>query len=109
MENLRDFSSWNIGPTLYIPRLECLGFISALILGCLFQCFTKENPFDLRGLKPVMLLQQTMIGLKHLHSHKIGYNDMLYTADNLSEVTVLMTFTYIIIDQIYELPSTPVD
>ncbi|CAB1342331.1 unnamed protein product, partial [Coregonus sp. 'balchen'] len=40
------------------------------------KCFTKENPFDLRGLKPVTLLEQTMIGLKHLHSHNIVHRDV---------------------------------
>ncbi|XP_045076998.1 serine/threonine-protein kinase/endoribonuclease IRE1-like [Coregonus clupeaformis] len=53
---------------LYIAIEQCAASLD--------KCFTKENPFDLRGLKPVTLLEQTMIGLKHLHSHNIVHRDV---------------------------------
>nr|XP_046161953.1 serine/threonine-protein kinase/endoribonuclease IRE1-like [Oncorhynchus gorbuscha]XP_046161954.1 serine/threonine-protein kinase/endoribonuclease IRE1-like [Oncorhynchus gorbuscha] len=56
------------------------------------KCFTKENPFDLRGLNPVMLLQQTMIGLEHLHCHNIVHRDVkphnILLKDHSDSVTV---------------------
>eukprot|EP00063_Salmo_salar_P083665 XP_014058500.1 PREDICTED: serine/threonine-protein kinase/endoribonuclease IRE1-like isoform X1 [Salmo salar] len=65
---VRYFCTEKDGQFLYIAIERCAASLD--------KCFTKENPFDLRGLKPVMLLQQTMIGLKHLHSHKIVHRDV---------------------------------
>ncbi|KAK6312196.1 hypothetical protein J4Q44_G00178600 [Coregonus suidteri] len=53
---------------LYIAIEQCAASLD--------KCFTKENHFDLHGLKPVELLEQTMIGLKHLHSHNIVHRDV---------------------------------
>uniref|UniRef100_A0A4W5R7G2 non-specific serine/threonine protein kinase n=1 Tax=Hucho hucho TaxID=62062 RepID=A0A4W5R7G2_9TELE len=81
---VRYFCTEKDGQFLYIAIERCAASLD--------KCFTKENPFDLRGLKPVMLLQQTMIGLKHLHYHNIVHRDVkphnILLKDHSDSVTV---------------------
>lgn len=48
----------------------------------LFQ-YVERQDFDRHGLEPVMLLQQTMSGLAHLHSLNIGNNHKMCTSTRL--------------------------
>eukprot|EP00063_Salmo_salar_P058945 XP_014033780.1 PREDICTED: serine/threonine-protein kinase/endoribonuclease IRE1-like [Salmo salar] len=81
---VRYFCTEKDGQFIYIAIELCAASLD--------KCFTKEEPFDLRGLKPVMLLQQTMIGLKHLHSHEIVHRDVkphnILLKDHTGSVTV---------------------
>ncbi|XP_029584543.1 serine/threonine-protein kinase/endoribonuclease IRE1 isoform X2 [Salmo trutta] len=81
---VRYFCTEKDGQFIYIAIELCAASLD--------KCFTKEEPFDLHGLEPVMLLQQTMIGLKHLHSHQIVHRDVkphnILLKDHSDSVTV---------------------